>query len=100
MRKENPIPFIYDWVIGNNFMEKELFTLNHYGYIEIDLKKYMDQKQITRNALARAVNTRFEVIDKWYHGHVEKIDADILARICFVLECEPGDIIRYVTEEN
>ncbi len=81
-------------------MEKELFTLNHYGHIEIDLKKYMDQKQITRNALARAVNTRFEVIDKWYHGHVEKTDADILARICFVLECEPGDIIRYVTEEN
>ncbi len=76
-------------------MEKELFTLNHYGHIEIDLKKYMDQKQITRNALARAVNTRFEVIDKWYHGHVEKIDADILARICFVLECKPGDIIRY-----
>ena len=81
-------------------MEKELFTLNHYGHIEIELKKYMDQKQITRNALARAVNTRFEVIDKWYHGHVEKIDADILARICFVLECEPGDIIRYMAEEN
>lgn len=81
-------------------MEKELFTLNHYGHIEIELKKYMDQKQITRNALARAVNTRFEVIDKWYHGHVEKIDADILARICFVLECEPGDIIRYAAEEN
>lgn len=81
-------------------MEKELFTLNHYGHIKIDLKKYMDQKQITRNALARAVNTRFEVIDKWYHGHVEKIDADILARICFVLECEPGDIIRYVMEKD
>ena len=25
---------------------------------------------ITRNALARAIDTRFEVIDKWYHGHV------------------------------
>ena len=40
-------------------MERGLFSLNHYGHIEIDLKKYMDQKQITRNALARAVNTRF-----------------------------------------
>lgn len=81
-------------------MEKELFTLNHYGHIEIDLKKYMDQKQITRNALARAVNTRFEVIDKWYHGHVEKIDADVLARICFVLGCTPGDIVQYVLDEE
>ena len=63
-------------------MEKELYTLNNYGHIEIHLKKYMDQKNITRNALARAVNTRFEVIDKWYHGHVEKIDTDVLASIC------------------
>lgn len=76
-------------------MKKEIFTMNDYGFIEIELKKYMDEKHITRNALARAINTRFEVIDKWYHGHVEKIDADILARICFVLDCEPGDIIHY-----
>lgn len=77
-------------------MEKELFTIKNYGYIKIDIKKYMDTKNITRNALARAVNTRFEVIDKWYHGHVEKIDADVLARICFTLGCSHGDIIKYV----
>ena len=59
----------------------------------------MDQKNITRNALARAVNTRFEVIDKWYHGHVEKIDADVLARICYVLDCTPGDIIKYCKDD-
>lgn len=80
-------------------MEKELYTLNNYGHIEIHLKKYMDQKKITRNALARAVNTRFEVIDKWYHGHVEKIDADVLARICYVLDCTPGDIIKYCKDD-
>lgn len=80
-------------------MKNELFTVKHYGHIEINLKKYMDEQQITRNALARAVNTRFEVVDKWYNGHVEKIDADILARICFVLNCTPGDIIRYISEK-
>lgn len=78
--------------------KKESFILKDYGHIEINLKKYMDQKQITRNELARTVNIRFEVIDKWYNGHIEKIDADILARICFVLNCKPGDIIKYVTE--
>ena len=76
-------------------MSREIYTLNQYGHIEINLKCIMDSKGITRNALARSVNTRFEVIDKWYHGHVEKIDSDILARICFVLECSPADIIIY-----
>jgi len=79
-------------------MEKELFVLTNYGHVEINLKNYMDEHKITRNALARAINTRFEVIDKWYNGHVEKIDADILARICYVLNCTPGDIIRYTLD--
>ena len=76
-------------------MKNELYTMNQYGKITIDIKTVMDEKSINRNMLARAINARFEVIDKWYGGHVEKIDADVLARICFVLECTPGDIIRY-----
>lgn len=80
-------------------MEHELFTINEYGTVELKLKELMDARGITRNALARAVDTRFEVIDKWYHGHVEKIDSDILARICFVLDCKPGDIICHVMKK-
>ena len=80
-------------------MSREIYTLNQYGHIELRLKEVMDRRDISRNALARAVNTRFEVIDKWYQGHVEKIDADILARICYVLECTPEDIIQYVLEK-
>ncbi len=78
-------------------MSKEIYTINQYGKIQIHIKEYMDAKGITRNALAKAVHTRFQVIDRWYKGSVEKIDADILARICYVLECTPGDIICYVT---
>ena len=77
-------------------MKNNIFFYNDYGYVEIRLKDIMDEKKISRNALARSINTRFEVVNKWYHGHVEKIDADVLARICYVLDCTPGDIIRYV----
>ncbi|MBE6529903.1 MAG: helix-turn-helix transcriptional regulator [Ruminococcaceae bacterium] len=55
----------------------------------------MDDRKITRNYLARATYTRFEVIDKWYRNEVEKMDLDILARICYVLECTPADLIWY-----
>lgn len=80
-------------------MENKLYTFNEYGQIEIRLKDIMEERGISRNALARAVDTRFEVINKWYNGHVEKIDSDVLARICFVLNCLPGDIIHYVMKE-
>ena len=80
-------------------MKKGVFTVNDYGSIQVDIKSIMDNKGISRNALACAVNTRFEVINKWYGGTVEKIDSDILARICFVLECTPADIIKYSINE-
>ena len=76
-------------------VEHSIFTINEYGYVKIQLKEIMDKKNITRNALARATNTRFEVINKWYQGHVEKVDTDVLARICYILDCTPGDIIIY-----
>ena len=74
---------------------KTVFTINQYGKINICLKQIMDEKHITRNYLARVLNTRFEVINKWYNNEVEKMDLDILARICYVLECSPSDIIKY-----
>ena len=82
-------------------MQNVVFSMKEYGHIEIHLKELMEERGVTRNALARATNTRFEVINKWYHGHVEKIDADVLARICYILDCNPDDIILYtVSDEN
>lgn len=54
-------------------MEHELFTINEYGTVELKLKELMDARGITRNALAR---------------------------ICFVLDCTPGDIIQHVMNKQ
>ncbi len=81
-------------------MDNRVASIREYGKISITLKAVMDERKITRNALARAINARFEVIDKWYNGHIEKIDTDVLARICYVLECSPNDIISYSPDSN
>lgn len=74
---------------------KTIITIREYGRIDICLKALMESKNMTRNSLAKAANTRFEVIDKWYNNKVEKLDLDVLARICYVLECSPDEIIQY-----
>ena len=74
---------------------KSVFSIKEYGEIHIHLKEQMEKRGLTRNYLAKAVNTRFEVIDKWYRDDVEKLDLDILARICYVLDCSPADLITY-----
>lgn len=74
---------------------KTIITIKDYGKIEIHLKSVLETKNITRNSLAKSSNTRFEVINKWYNNQVEKLDLDVLARICYVLDCSPSDIIKY-----
>lgn len=74
---------------------KTVISIKEYGKIKIELKQLLDERNMTRNSLAKASNTRFEVIKKWCENDVEKLDLDVLARICYVLDCSPSDIIKY-----
>ena len=72
-----------------------IITMEEYGSVRLKLKEHMDREGINRNTLARKIGVRFEVVDKWYRGDVEKLDLDILARICCVLNCAVGDLLEY-----
>ncbi len=74
---------------------KTILTIKEYGKIDVELKTLMDEKGLNRNYIAKVTNTRFEVINKWYNNDVEKMDLDVLARICYALDCSPSDIIKY-----
>lgn len=76
-------------------MEQTLMKRQEYGHIRLHLREILDVRNISRNELARAIGARFEVVDKWYAGDVSRIDADILARICYVLDCQVQDILTY-----
>lgn len=78
-------------------MEKDhsIIAYKDYGKVNIKLKAVLAQRGMTRNHLARAIHTRFEVIDKWCDNNVSKIDADILAKLCYVLGCQISDLVEY-----
>ena len=78
-------------------MQPVLFRAE-YGAVELRLKDVLDERKMTRNQLARMIDARFEVVNKWYSGKVEKLDLDILARICYALDCEVSDIVVYVPD--
>ena len=54
-----------------------IITMEEYGNVRLKLKERMDSDGINRNTLARRIGVRFEVVDKWYRGDVEKLDLDI-----------------------
>jgi len=76
-------------------VEASILYTREYGSIRLRLRELMDQRGINRNQMARRIGARFEVVDKWYRGEVEKLDMDVLARMCFVLDCQAGDLLEY-----
>lgn len=72
-----------------------IFEIKDYGKISFRVKEIMDAKNMTRSKLAKLANVRFEVADKWYNGNIERMDIDVLTRICFVLDCNIADLMTY-----
>lgn len=72
-----------------------IFEIKDYGKICFHVKEIMDSKDMTRSKLAKLANIRFEVADKWYNGNIERMDIDVLTRICFVLDCKISDLMTY-----
>ena len=79
---------------------KPVLMRANYGRVELRLGEIIDERGISRNQLAKMIDARFEVVSKWYKGEVEKMDLDILARLCYALDCKAEDIVQYVPDEE
>ena len=75
--------------------ERPVLILADYGKVELTLRELMEQRGVSRNQLAKLINVRFEVVNKWFGGQVEKMDLDVLARICYALDCRVEDVLTY-----
>ncbi len=76
-------------------MEKGIFTLKNYGKINFNIRKVMKRKNITRNKLATLTGATYNVINRYYNNDISRLDLDVLARICYVLDCDVSEIIEY-----
>ena len=72
--------------------ERPVLILADYGRVELTLRELSG---VSRNQLAKLINVRFEVVNKWFGGQVEKMDLDVLARICYALGCRVEDVLTY-----
>lgn len=72
-------------------MPRSVHATKEYGKLRFHLSERMVEQGLNRNQIAQAIGSRFEVVDKWCSDGPERIDADVLARLCYVLECGVGD---------
>ncbi|MDL2289526.1 helix-turn-helix transcriptional regulator [Clostridia bacterium OttesenSCG-928-F22] len=71
-----------------------------YGYFEITLNEYLSVHNISKNTLADKANLQRTQLNNYCKNDIKRPDFDVLARICYALDCELADIVRYVKPEK
>lgn len=79
-------------------MNNLVYVLEDFGTINIRLKDLLIAKGISRNKLCTMMGANYDLITRYYNNKVTRVDLEIIAKICFVLDCSITDILEYQTK--
>ena len=67
----------------------------NYGKIVIKLDEIMKSQNVSINKLAFRAEMQRTQLKAYIHNEIQRVDLDILARLCHALDCEITDILKY-----
>lgn len=71
------------------------YQVDEYGSVKVKLAEVLDSRGITRNRLSTLTGIKYEVVDRYYQGRIERVDLDLIAKVCYVLNCKIEDLLEY-----
>ena len=70
------------------------------GYIKIKLKELLEKKGLSKNKLSHRAEMERTQINNYCNNKITRLDTDVLARLCTVLECELSDLLEFVPKKT
>lgn len=70
-------------------------TYTNYGKVKLTINKMMSKRNINTYKLSVLTGINWGIVKKYAHGDLYRVDLDLLARMCFALDCKLEDLIRY-----
>ena len=71
-----------------------------YGTIKIHLEELIEELGISKNKLSHWAEMQRSQINGYCNNTVTRLDIDVLARLCTVLQCNIGDLLEFVPVEG
>ena len=66
-----------------------------WGKVDLILDDYMKENGYSRSSLSRNSIIHYAQLLKYCENEMQKVDLNLLARICKALNCGVGDILKY-----
>ena len=75
-------------------------VMNEYGKIVIKLDELIKKEGISKNKLSHRAEMQRSQINNYCNNRIARLDIDVLARICTVLNCRIEDLLEFVPNEK
>ena len=70
--------------------------MERFGTVKINLSKLIEESGISKNKLSQRAEMQRTQINHYCNNTITRLDIDVLARLCTVLNCEIGDLLEFV----
>ncbi|MBO4925791.1 MAG: helix-turn-helix transcriptional regulator [Clostridia bacterium] len=74
--------------------------MNQFGTIKFHVNELIEKKGISKSKLCQRAEVQHTQLNNYCKGVVTRLDTDVLARLCTVLECRIGDLLEFVPPEK
>ena len=71
-----------------------------YGEIRIRLNEILEQRDISLNQLSFRAEMQRSQLRNYRDNKIQRLDIDILKRLCYVLNCNLHDLIEYIPSKD
>lgn len=85
---------------SDHFRRKQGYGMENYGTIRIKLDELIQKAGISKNKLSHRAEMQRSQINHYCNNEITRLDIDVLARICTVLECRIEDLLEFVPPET
>lgn len=69
--------------------------MENWGHVDLKLDEFMKKNNISRSSLSRNAEIHYNQLLKYCRNDMQKVDLNILARICKTINCTISDILEY-----
>ncbi|MDO4567418.1 MAG: helix-turn-helix transcriptional regulator [Clostridia bacterium] len=70
--------------------------MERYGTMRIKLDELIKEAGISKNKLSHRAEMQRSQINHYCNNEISRLDIDVLARICTVLDCSIGDLLEFI----
>lgn len=80
--------------------ERTIVLDTNYGEIVLCIKEILAEKNMSMYKLSVLTGIKYDIIYNYCNNFMQRYDKDVLAKICYVLDCKYSDLISYIPSNN